>query len=271
MARLVIRRYAGALWKVVKAGLMVTGLVALVVWEVDTFSQPRAAAAVALRDEVPPLLDAVQLARLAGDTLALVEPSDSLPAAQVAEHKRVASYMARKYRVAMDATYEIVGTTYKIGRELGVDPLLILAVMAIESRLNPFAESGMGAVGLMQVIPKYHLDKFEILGGAEAVLNPVANIRVGALILKDVLHRFGGLESGLKAYSGATGDDFGYAAKVIAERDRLRAAAGLAALPPSAPALPVATQAPVAAPIPVSVPVEARQMPVEAAQSGEDA
>jgi soluble lytic murein transglycosylase-like protein len=51
----------------------------------------------------------------------------------------------------------------------------------------------MGAVGLMQVIPKYHLDKFEELGGPEAVLNPLANIRVGAMILKDTMQRFGGL------------------------------------------------------------------------------
>jgi soluble lytic murein transglycosylase-like protein len=256
MTQLAVRRFAGALWKVVKATLMVTGLVTLVVWEVDTFSQPRQTSPVAVRDEVPPLLDGLQPTRLAGDTLAMAESSDRLAVAQLDEHKRVATYLARKYRVAADATNEIVGATYRIGKELGVDPFLILAVMAIESRMNPFAESGMGAMGLMQVIPKYHLDKFEVLGGPEAVLNPVANIRVGALILKDVMQRFGGLESGLKAYSGATGDDYGYAAKVLAERDRLRAAAGLAKI------------APVVA---IPVRIEARQAPAEREPSGDDA
>ena len=238
MTQLALRHFAGTLWKVVKATLMVTGLVTLVVWEVDTFSQPRIAAPAAARHEPVPVLDAIQPGRLAADTLAMADSTDLSVTAQVAEHKRVATYLARKYRVAMDATGEIVGATYRIGKELGVDPFLILAVMAIESRMNPFAESGMGAVGLMQVIPKYHLDKFEELGGPEAVLNPLANIRVGALVLKDAMQRFGGLESGLKAYSGATGDDFGYAAKVIAERDRLRAAAGLSKAVP-APAVPV--------------------------------
>jgi len=242
MTQLALRHFAGTLWKVVKATLMVTGLVTLVVWEVDTFSQPRRAAPVAVQQEVLPVFDAIQPARLAAETLAMADSSDQSLATQATEHKRVATYLARKYRVAVDATAEIVGATYRIGKDLGVDPFLILAVMAIESRMNPYAESGMGAVGLMQVIPKYHLDKFEELGGPEAVLNPVANIRVGALILKDAMQRFGGLESGLKAYSGATGDDFGYASKVLAERDRLRAAAGLVKVVP-APVVPVRVEA----------------------------
>jgi soluble lytic murein transglycosylase-like protein len=242
MTQLALRHFAGTLWKVVKATLMVTGLVTLIAWEVDTFSQPRRAAPVAAQQDPLPVLDAVQPARLAAETLAMADPSDRSLAAQAAEHKRVAIYLARKYRVATDATGEIVAATYRIGKELGVDPFLILAVMAIESRMNPFAESGMGAVGLMQVIPKYHLDKFEELGGPEAVLNPSANIRVGAMILKDAIQRFGGLETGLKAYSGATGDDFGYAGKVLAERDRLRAAAGLVNVAPAA-AAPVRVEA----------------------------
>jgi soluble lytic murein transglycosylase-like protein len=81
----------------------------------------------------------------------------------------------------------------------------------------------------MQVIPKYHLDKFEEMGGKEAVLNPVANIKVGALILKDYITRFGGVEAGLKAYSGAalSEEDYGYAGKVLGERERIRAASGV--------------------------------------------
>ena len=118
----------------------------------------------------------------------------------------------------------LVRAAYLSGKETGVDPNLILSVMAIESRFHPFAESPMGAKGLMQVIPKFHMDKFDRLGGRDAVLNPVANIKVGAMILQDYIRRFGGVEAGLKMYSGATGDDFGYPSKVLAERDRLAAA-----------------------------------------------
>jgi soluble lytic murein transglycosylase-like protein len=230
MSRLVARHLAGALWNVVKGSLMMAGLVALVAWEVNTFSH-RPAKAVAVQQDVVPVLEAVKPGSLASETLALADEGDAARAGSAGEHKRIASYLARKYKVAADATQWIVSAAFRAGRDVGVDPLLILAVMGIESRMNPFAESGMGAQGLMQVIPKYHLDKFEELGGPDAVLNPVANIRVGALILKDYLERFGGVEPGLRAYSGATGDDFGYAAKIMAERDRIKAAAGAAKVP----------------------------------------
>jgi soluble lytic murein transglycosylase-like protein len=149
-------------------------------------------------------------------------PVVALPPRQA--HDNITRYLAKRYRVSGDAADLLVSAAYLTGSEVGLDPLLILAVMAVESGLNPFAESVMGAQGLMQVMAKVHRDKLEEFGGLRAALNPVANIKVGALILKDYIHRFGGVEPALKAYSGATGDDYGYPNKVIAERDRLRAA-----------------------------------------------
>ena len=224
MTQFVAHQFAQALWGVVKSALMVTGVVALVAWQVNAVSHIRTAPPTPVQADALPVLDAVQPARLASETRALASETAAPAPAHNAEHQRIATYLARKYKVAADATQWIVNAAFLAGRDVGVDPLLILAVMAIESRMNPFAESGMGAVGLMQVIPRFHLDKFEELGGRDAVLNPVANIRVGALILKDYLRKFGDAESGLRAYSGATTDDFGYAAKVLAERDRLKAA-----------------------------------------------
>jgi hypothetical protein len=117
----------------------------------------------------------------------------------------------------------------------------------------------MGAQGLMQVIPRYHLDKFEELGGKDAVLNPVANIKVGALILKDYISRFGGVEAGLKAYSGAaaTDDDGGYAEKVLDERERIRSAAGIRDGKSAVKAMPVKAQALPKAPAVEPAPTEA--------------
>ena len=246
MSRFPARHYAGTLWSFTKSGLMLTGLVALLAWEIQTFSHP-SSLPVASRTEALPALEAVKPARLASEVLALAsnEPDDRRAAGSAGDQRRIASYLAKKYRVAGDAVESIVSASYVAGRDIGVDPHLILAVMAIESRFNPFAESVMGAKGLMQVIPKYHMDKFEAHGGLEAVLDPVANIRVGAAILKDYVTRFGGVEAGLKAYSGATEDDMGYPAKVLAERDRLKAAVGTArviparAMPRSATARPI--------------------------------
>jgi soluble lytic murein transglycosylase-like protein len=103
-----------------------------------------------------------------------------------------------------------------------VDPLLILAVMAVESRYNPVAESNMGAKGLMQVIPKFHADKLVEHGGEGALLDPHVNIQVGAQILREYLRRYGETETALQMYAGAFDEpSSSYAFKVLAERARL--------------------------------------------------
>ncbi|QBY53996.1 lytic transglycosylase domain-containing protein [Cupriavidus oxalaticus] len=148
------------------------------------------------------------------------------------EQAAVADYIARKYRVAAQATAQLVKAAYLTGREVGIDPLLILGVIAIESSFNPYAESGVGAQGLMQVMTKVHQDKYEAVGGVAAALNPYANIKIGALVLKDCIARAGSIEGGLKYYVGATtATDGGYGAKVLAERARLRQLIGVRAAP----------------------------------------
>jgi hypothetical protein len=150
------------------------------------------------------------------------------PAAAEAEnpqHRALAVYLSRKYKVALDAAEQFVEVAHDAGDRLGMDPLLILAVMAIESRFNPVAESVMGAKGLMQVIPKFHQDKIDELGGDDSVLDPMTNVLVGTRILKDAMRRGGGLMPGLQLYAGAFSDDgFQYAQKVVAEKERLQQA-----------------------------------------------
>ena len=90
------------------------------------------------------------------------------------------NYISRKYKVAYDATGPLVGTVYKVGRDKQLDPLLLLAVIAIESRYNPLAESHVGAQGLMRVMTSVHQDKFDAVG--KNPLDPGANIMVGATI-----------------------------------------------------------------------------------------
>ena len=159
----------------------------------------------------------------------------------------VTTWLSKRYRVAGDAANMLVSTAYVTAHDIKLDPLLILAVMAIESGLNPFAESPVGAQGLMQVMSKIHHAKFEQMGGAKAALNPAANIRVGAEILKEYVSRGGSVEAGLKTYVGAAAfeNDQGYGSKVIAEYNRLKQVARGKQVPTFTPP-PVA--APVAAP-----------------------
>ncbi|MGS0895016.1 transglycosylase SLT domain-containing protein [Burkholderia stagnalis] len=166
----------------------------------------------------------------------------------------VATYLSRRYRVAQEPLGQLVKAAFQTGRDVGLDPLLLLSVMAIESGFNPYAESGVGAQGLMQVMSKVHSDKFEYFGGTDTALQPLANLQVGALVLKDCIARGGSLAAGLRLYNGSTSpDDNGYGAKVMAERGRLRDVAHgrsvsvNAPQAPAQPAKPIVTAAAVTA------------------------
>jgi soluble lytic murein transglycosylase-like protein len=168
---------------------------------------------------------AIQLVAARGaDAVEIANGDDKAQNRPTRQQKYVTDWLSRRYRVAGDAANMLVSTAYSTAHEIKLDPLLILAVMAIESGLNPFAESPMGAQGLMQVMAKVHSDKFEEVGGSQAALNPVANIRVGALILKDYVNRTGSVEGALKSYvgAGAADDDSGYGSKVLTEYKRLK-------------------------------------------------
>jgi hypothetical protein len=106
--------------------------------------------------------------------------------------------------------------------------MLILAVTAVESSLNPFAQSAVGAQGLMQVMTRLHSEKFVSHGGDHAALDPIANLKVGAEILKELISRGGSVQRGLQLYVGAGNlpDDGGYADRVLGELGRIKVAAG---------------------------------------------
>ena len=140
------------------------------------------------------------------------------------EQRAVTEFIAKRYRVSDTAVAGYVATAYRAGEEHSVDPLLILAVMAVESRYNPVAESIVGAKGLMQVMPKYHLEKLLDHGGEHALLEPEVNIQVGAQILREYQRRFRDTETALQMYAGAFDEPSSqYANKVFAERARLEA------------------------------------------------
>ncbi|MDM7457337.1 MAG: lytic transglycosylase domain-containing protein [Tepidimonas sp.] len=144
------------------------------------------------------------------------------------EQMRMTDWLARKYRVAAEPLAMLVAEAHTVGRQLGLEPALLLAVMAQESRFNPFAASPMGAHGLMQVMTRMHEDKFEPHGGPLAAFDPLSNLRVGAQILHEAVRRAGSVPAGLRLYVGAVQlDGRDYALRVLSEQERLkRVAAG---------------------------------------------
>lgn len=153
------------------------------------------------------------------DRATAADPKE-LPKQQAA----LAFWLSKKYRVAPEPISALVSEAYSVGARVKIDPTLILAVMAIESGFNPFAQSPVGAQGLMQVMTKIHSDKYQSFGGKFAAFDPLANLQVGVKVLQDCIRVAGSVEGGLRNYVGASNmeDDGGYTSKVMAEHARLQ-------------------------------------------------
>jgi hypothetical protein len=165
-----------------------------------------------------PALDGPTLGLQPLERVTAAEPGD-LPQAQA----NVAFWLSRKYRVAPEPLSVLVAEAFAIGQRIQLDPTLILAVMAVESRFNPFAQSAMGAQGLMQVMTRVHTDKYESFGGQLAAFDPVTNLRVGVQVLQDCIKRAGSIEGGLRLYVGAVSTDGSdYINKVMSEHQRIQ-------------------------------------------------
>lgn len=141
----------------------------------------------------------------------------------IQNQRAVADFYEKKYKLDRAKIEEYVSNTILIAKEVNIDPVLLLAVISVESNFNPNTKSQAGAEGLMQVMTAVHKDKYAIYGGAAEAVKPEVNIRVGAYILKYLIATAGSLRNGLKYYVGAANaeDDGGYADKVLAERNRL--------------------------------------------------
>ena len=158
----------------------------------------------------------------------------------------VAVWLARRYKVAPEPVGALVKEAWQVGNKAGLDPTLILAIMAVESSFNPFAQSTVGAQGLMQVMTRVHNAKYDAFGGKRAAFDPVTNLRVGVEVLKECISRAGSLEAGLRFYVGAgkQEEDGGYAGRVLSEQTFLKMLVGGKSPPSRAPAPPSSVATP---------------------------
>ncbi|WP_205665143.1 transglycosylase SLT domain-containing protein [Caldimonas tepidiphila] len=193
-------------------------------------------------------LQARQEARAEGTDAALVTPvlaePDAIARATAADPRElskqqsaVALWLSRRYRVAPEPLARLVKEAWEVGSRTQLDPTLILAIMAVESSFNPFAQSSVGAQGLMQVMTRVHDDKYEAFGGTHAAFDPVTNLRVGVQVLRECIKRAGSIEGGLRYYVGAANleQDGGYTSKVLAEQGHLQRVAQGRSVPVTAP------------------------------------
>lgn len=165
-----------------------------------------------------------ELRTVGGQPSAIARATAIDPANLPPQQAAVAQWLSRRYKVAPEPIGRLVQEAWALGNRVGLDPTLILAVVAVESRFNPFAQSNVGAQGLMQVVTRVHDDKYEAFGGTHAAFDPVTNLRVGVQVLKECISRAGSLNAGLSHCAGAANlpDDGGYSARVLMEQRNLR-------------------------------------------------
>jgi soluble lytic murein transglycosylase-like protein len=130
--------------------------------------------------------------------------------------------IARRFHLAESAASGITHAAFTAGSRRGIDPVLVLAVAAVESKFKSRAVNPVtGATGLMQVVPQWHQDKIGKLGGDPAMLLIEPNITVGTAILAEYLEaEDGNLEQALGRYLGSAGGDH-YKKRVRVEMQHL--------------------------------------------------
>ena len=150
---------------------------------------------------------------LAAPALVRAHPA---PAPAPIKDAELAALIARRHRVALPAAEFVVRLANVHFPE---NPELLLALIAVESHYNVWCRGSAGEVGLCQIRPDFH--------GASAVdlIDPEANVKTAARILRENIRAAGSIEGGLRRYNGTGEAAERYAARVLAERGRLGAIA----------------------------------------------
>jgi soluble lytic murein transglycosylase-like protein len=130
-----------------------------------------------------------------------------LPKDSVSQIAAVARDIGRRFHLGHGAAVSITKAAFDAAEDRGIDPTLVLAVAAVESKFKPGAVNpATGATGLMQVVPKWHQDKVLDAGGETSLLLIAPNIDVGAAILAEYVDAdAGNIGNALGRYLGKAG------------------------------------------------------------------
>lgn len=131
-------------------------------------------------------------------------PAPLVAEAPVPNQKALARYIATRYDKPLAYAGEIVRTTFEEARRYALPPGLLLGIMEKESGFDASVISSYGAMGLMQVVPRFHMARLKKNETASSFRNPRTNIRVAANILAEYLVVHKDLDKALQKYSGAS-------------------------------------------------------------------
>ena len=112
---------------------------------------------------------------------------------------------SHRLRVSPQRRQAIARTIIDVSHRYDLEPELILGVIFTESSFDIEAESSMGAVGLMQLMPATASQLADELQmewrGGDLLTDPEANILLGSFYLRKLIHQFDDLDTALAAYN----------------------------------------------------------------------
>ena len=151
-----------------------------------------------------------------------VEPKAlvDVPALKVSSNVALTGYISAKFGRPFADILKIVDAAHLSAERHQLPPNLVLAVIAAESEFNARAVSSYGALGLMQVVPRFHLAKLPNRAASD-LYTPAVNIEVGGQILEEYIDLHGTLQNALRKYSGDAGGYDGRINRYWREFDRV--------------------------------------------------
>lgn len=117
----------------------------------------------------------------------------------------IAEDLVQRFGIKKGTALSISTEVFTAARSQGIQPSLVLAIVAVESHYKPNAVNRQsGAAGLMQVLARFHKEKVTAVGGEKELLQIRPNIQVGSQILAEYLDiEDGNLKTALGRYFGS--------------------------------------------------------------------
>jgi hypothetical protein len=162
---------------------------------------------------------ALALLLLSGQGRELPPVDSAAPVDEVGVHRLITERLGELNPHLTPGQLErIEAAVSRYSAKYGLDPLLVAAVIEVESSGRPWARSPKGALGLMQVMP-YMIRPMAMAGNPSTV---EANVEAGCAILAANIRRLGE-EDGISAYFwGSDIRGVGYLQRVQSARERFR-------------------------------------------------
>lgn len=142
------------------------------------------------------------------------------------EHTWAVDYIKAVNKRLTDFEAEMLARyALQYAEEFKLDAHLYLALIKVESGFQPEVKSSAGAIGLTQVIPRWHqtkIDEGRTRLGVYSMYEPKLNLYVGAWTLREMLDLSSNTRNGLLRYNGSLNTDSQYAATVLREAERVK-------------------------------------------------